>query len=99
MEDGPKTPHLDNCRDGRGHHDPMLNRKFFSKFRTIKKLGEWSFGKGYKAENNNKYFALKFENRAKGQSLLENEATIMTYLKGSNIPLIKSFDIVVIMIY
>ena len=91
MEDGPKTPRSDNCRDGRAHHDPMLNRKFFSKFRTIKKLGEGSFGKVYKAEYNNEYFALKFENRTKGQSLLENEATIMTYLKGPNIPLIKSF--------
>ncbi len=91
MEDGPKTPRSDNCHDGRSHHDPMLNRKYFSKFRTIKKLGEGSFGKVYKAEYNNEYFALKFENRTKGQSLLENEATIMTYLKGPNIPLIKSF--------
>jgi len=91
MEDGPKTPRSDNCHDGRSHHDPMLNRKFFSKFRTIKKLGEGSFGKVYKAEYNNEYFALKFENRTKGQSLLENEATIMTYLKGPNIPSIKSY--------
>ena len=90
MEDGPKTPRSDNCRDGRAH-DPMLNKKYFSKFRTIKKLGEGSFGKVYKAEYNNEYFALKFENRSKGQSLLENEATIMTYLKGPNIPFIKSF--------
>ena len=91
MEDGPKTPRSENCHDGRSHHDPMLNRKFFSKFRTIKKLGEGSFGKVYKAEYNNEYFALKFENRTKGQSLLENEATIMTYLKGPNIPSIKSY--------
>ena len=90
MEDGPKTPRSDNCRDGRSL-DPMLNKKYFSKFRTIKKLGEGSFGKVYKAEYNNEYFALKFENRSKGQSLLENEATIMTYLKGPNIPFIKSF--------
>ena len=90
MEDGPKTPRSDNCRDGRVH-DPMLNKKFFSKFRTIKKLGEGSFGKVYKAEYNNEYYALKFENKKKGQTLLENEATIMTYLKGPNIPLIKSF--------
>ena len=90
MEDGPKTPRSDNCRDGRTQ-DPMLNKKFFSKFRTIKKLGEGSFGKVYKAEYNNEYYALKFENRKKGQTLLENEATIMTYLKGPNIPLIKSF--------
>ena len=91
MDDGPKTPRSDNCHDGRTHHDPMLNRKFFSKFRTIKKLGEGSFGKVYKAEYNNEYFALKFENKTKGQSLLENEAAIMTYLKGPNIPAIKSY--------
>ena len=90
MEDGPKTPRSDNCRDGRTQ-DPMLNKKFFSKFRNIKKLGEGSFGKVYKAEYNNEYYALKFENKKKGQTLLENEATIMTYLKGPNIPLIKSF--------
>ena len=90
MEDGPKTPRSDNCRDGRTQ-DPMLNKKFFSKFITIKKLGEGSFGKVYKAEYNNEYYALKFENKKKGQTLLENEATIMTYLKGPNIPLIKSF--------
>ena len=90
MEDGPKTPRSDNCRDGRTQ-DPMLNKKFFFFFRTIKKLGEGSFGKVYKAEYNNEYYALKFENKKKGQTLLENEATIMTYLKGPNIPLIKSF--------
>ena len=90
MEDGPKTPRSDNCRDGRTQ-DPMLNKKFFSKFRTIKKLGEGSFGKVYKAEYDGEYFAVKFEDRNKGQNLLEAEATIMTYLKGPNIPLIKSF--------
>ena len=58
MEDGPKTPRSDNCHDGRSHHDPLLNRKFFSKFRTIKKLGEGSFGKVYKAEYNNEYFEI-----------------------------------------
>ena len=88
MEDGPKSPRSDNCRS---HHDPMLNRKFFSKFRTIKKLGEGSFGKVYKAEYNGEYYAIKFEDRTKGQNLLETEATIMSYLKGPNIPAIKSF--------
>ena len=91
MEDNPKTPRSENCCDGRSHHDQLLNKKYFSKFRTIKKLGEGSFGKVYKAEYNNEYFALKFESKTKGQSLLENEATIMTYLKGPNIPLIKSY--------
>ena len=77
--------------DDENNKDPILGKIFFSKYKAIKKLGEGSFGKVYKAEYNNEYFALKFENKTKGQSLLENEATIMTYLKGPNIPLIKSF--------
>ena len=64
MEDGPKTPRSDNCRDGRSL-DPMLNKKYFSKFRTIKKLGEGSFGKIYSAVNinNQQKFALKMVNK------------------------------------
>ena len=89
MQDSPARS--DNCNQSHFHQDPMLNRKYFSKFRTTKKLGEGSFGKVYKAEYNGEYFALKFENRTKGQSLLENEATIMSYLKGPGIPSIKSF--------
>ena len=71
----------------------LLYKLFFSKFRTIKKLGEGSFGKVYKAEYNGEYYAMKFENRTRGQSLLESEATIMNYLKGPNIPsIIKYHD-------
>lgn len=72
-------------------NDNLLNRIFFSKYKTIKKLGEGSFGKIFKAEYNDEYYALKFENRAKGQSLLETEATIMSYLKGPNIPFVRSY--------
>ena len=43
------------------------------------------------SEYNGDYFALKFENIEKGQNLLENEAIIMNYLKGPNIPYIKLF--------
>ena len=91
MEDRPQTPRSEGFGQNKKNQDPLLHKKYFSKYRTIKKLGEGSFGKVYKAEYNNEYFALKFENRTKGQSLLENEATIMTYLKGPNIPFIKSF--------
>ena len=45
----------------------------------------------YKCEYNGKTFALKFEDRINGQNLLENEATIMSYLKGPNIPQTISF--------
>ena len=75
----------------RSKKDPLLNEIFFNKYKTIKKLGEGSFGKVYKAEYNGEYFALKFENRSKQKSLLEAEGTIMTYLQGPNIPIIKSY--------
>ena len=71
--------------------DPLLNEVFFDKFKTIKKLGEGSFGKVYKAEYNGEYYALKFESRSRVKSLLEMEGIIMTHLQGPNIPFIKSF--------
>jgi len=91
MEDRPMTPRSDGFCRNKKNQDPLLYKKYFSKYRTIKKLGEGSFGKVYKAEYNNEYFAIKFEDKSKGQNLLETEATIMSYLKGPNIPQIKSF--------
>ena len=91
MEDRPLTPRSEGFGKNKKNQDPLLHKKYFSKYRTIKKLGEGSFGKVYKAEYNGEYFAIKFEDRTKGQNLLETEATIMSYLKGPNIPSIKSF--------
>jgi len=69
----------------------IMNKTFFNKYRCVKKLGEGSFGSIYKAEYNGDYFALKFESIKKGHYLLENEAIIMNYLKGPNIPYIKLY--------
>jgi len=92
MEEEPKTPpRSENLRESRLNEDIFINKIYFSKYRAIRKLGEGSFGKVYKAEYKGEYYALKFESRSEGQSLLENEATIMSYLKGPNIPSIKSF--------
>jgi serine/threonine protein kinase len=92
MEEEPKTPpRSENLRESRLNEDIFINKLYFSKYRAIRKLGEGSFGKVYKAEYKGEYYALKFESRSEGQSLLENEATIMSYLKGPNIPSIKSF--------
>ena len=91
MENRPKTPKSDGYYRNKKNIDPLLHKKYFLKYRTIKKLGEGSFGKVYKAEYNNQYYAIKFENKEKGQHLLETEATIMSYLKGPNIPQVKSF--------
>jgi serine/threonine protein kinase len=71
--------------------DPIIGKVFFSKYKAIKKLGEGSFGKVYKAEYNKEEFAIKMESKSKEQGLLETEATIMSYLKGPNIPFIKSY--------
>ena len=60
----------------------ILNTLFYNKYLTTQKLGEGSFGMIYKAKYKEEEFALKFENRKKGQSLLQSEAYIMSYLKG-----------------
>ena len=77
--------------DDKTTKDPIIGKTFFSKFKAIKKLGEGSFGQVYKAEYDGNYYALKIEFKSKEQGLLEAEATIMSYLKGPNIPAIKSF--------
>ena len=71
--------------------DDIINRVFFKKYHCIKKLGEGSFGKIYEAVYNSEHFALKFEDIKSNSNLLENEASIMNYLKGPNIPLVRSY--------
>ena len=71
--------------------DPLLNSKFFSKYKTVKKLGEGSFGSVYKAVYDGEYYALKLEDISLDYDLLENEATIVNYLQGPNIPKFISF--------
>ena len=86
-----KTPSNSEDVESKLNEDTFINKLYFSKYRAVKKLGEGSFGKVYKAEYKGEYFALKFESRKEGQNLLEAEAKIMSYLKGPNIPFIKSF--------
>ena len=85
------NPEPDGYDDKETNTDPIIGKVFFSKYKAIKKLGEGSFGKVYKAEYNKEEFAIKMENKSKEQGLLETEATIMSYLKGPNIPFIKSY--------
>ena len=77
--------------DNKSNKDPIIGKIFFSKYKTTKKLGEGSFGKVYQAEYNGVNYAIKMEYKSKEQGLLEIEATIMSYLKGPNIPYIKSY--------
>ena len=63
--------------------DNIIGKVFFNKYIPIRKLGEGSFGSIYQAKFEDEFFALKFELRNKGTNLLEKEAYIMSYLKGS----------------
>ena len=71
--------------------DAMIGRIFFNKYTLVKKLGEGSFGAIYAAKSLHNWYAIKLENKNRGQNLLENEAYIMSYLHGKRIPFIKSF--------
>ena len=66
--------------------DNLLNTLFLSKYRTVQKLGEGSFGCVYKVIHEDEYYALKIEDISLNHDLLENEATILSYLQGPNIP-------------
>ena len=71
--------------------DPLIGKVFFLKYKIINKIGEGAFGKVYKSEYNGTNFAVKVEERTNYEGILEKEATIMNYLKGPNIPFVKTF--------
>ena len=77
--------------DSEEDYDDILDQTFFNKYHCIKRLSQGSFGQIYEAKYKNEKYALKFENRNKNYNLLQNEAAIMNYLKGPNIPLVKSY--------
>ena len=68
-------------------------RIFYNKYKLLKKIGEGSFGKIWKALNinNSEELALKLEDRNEKNSLLESESYVMAYLKGKGIPAVKSY--------
>ena len=82
---------MDETKVNTDDNDPLIGTFLFHKYLLVKKLGQGSFGSIYSAKENNNWHAIKFENKNKGQNLLENEAYIMHYLNGLRIPSIKSF--------
>jgi serine/threonine protein kinase len=72
------------------NQDYIIDKIFLGKYKCVKIIGKGSFSMVYKAENDSKYYAIKLE-RKELQNLLENESTIMNFLKGPNIPYIKTY--------
>ena len=91
MADSIKIPKSENDNENNLKDELIKGEIFFNKYKIIKKIGEGTFSKVYKAIYKGNYYALKIENRRDGSNLLEEEAAIMSYLKGPNIPLITSF--------
>ena len=77
-------------------NDEYINIKdkiFLNKYYCMSKIGKGAFGCIYKAQYNQEYFALKFENiKDKKHRALENEAIMLKYLQGTNIPSVKSYS-------
>ena len=71
--------------------DPMIGKLIFDRYKLIKKLGAGSFGSIYSAEYENKYYAIKLEEKKAGYGLLEHESTFMQYLRSPALPVIKAY--------
>ena len=82
---------MENESSSSDSSDDIINKVFFKKYHCIKKLGEGSFGRIYEGVYNSEHFALKFEDINSNSNLLESEASIMNYLKGPNIPNVRSY--------
>ena len=62
--------------------EDLIGKVFFNRYTLIRKLGEDSFGSINQGKSEYQYYSLKLEKRSNETNLLENEAYIMSYLKG-----------------
>ena len=71
--------------------DPLIGTLIFDRYKLLKKLGSGSFGSIYSAEYEQKLYAIKLEDKKMQHSLLEHEASIMSYLHSPALPVVISF--------
>ena len=90
-EDQENKQYIKGTNINNSSQDPILNKVFLSKYIAIQKIGSGAFGTVYKAECGDDLFALKFEERSNEYEYLEEEAIMMRYLKGPQIPVIHCF--------
>jgi serine/threonine protein kinase len=82
---------MDNNSQTNQNEDEMIGKLIFDRYKLIKRLGAGSFGSIYEAVYQNQYYAIKLEEKNRGQNLLETEAYIMSYLHGPGLPFVKSY--------
>ena len=82
---------MENSNNHYEEKDPMIGKLIFDRYRLIKRLGSGSFGCIYSAEYEQKYYAIKLEEKKGDFSLLEHESYIMSHLRGPALPSVKVY--------
>ena len=82
---------MENSHNHHEEEDPMIGKLIFDRYRLIKRLGSGSFGCIYSAEYEQKYYAIKLEEKKGDFSLLEHESYIMSHLRGPALPSVKVY--------
>ena len=82
---------MENSNNHYEEKDPMIGKLIFDRYGLIKRLGSGSFGCIYSAEYEQKYYAIKLEEKKGDFSLLEHESYIMSHLRGPALPSVKVY--------